>query len=73
VENQVEKAVKGSDLVVILTDHNEFKIIDEATCSLMNSKRVFDTRDVVESTFGYVEYNSFGNLFEFLSKEVVLV
>ncbi|KGM46064.1 nucleotide sugar dehydrogenase [Neobacillus niacini] len=73
VISDMEEAVNGSDLILILSDHNEFKIIEGTELSKMNNKRIFDTKNVVNEVSGDVEYMNYGNLFEFLKKEASLV
>ncbi|MDQ1000304.1 UDP-N-acetyl-D-mannosaminuronic acid dehydrogenase [Neobacillus niacini] len=73
VISDIEEAVNGSDLLLILSDHNEFKIIEGNALSKMNNKRIFDTKNVVNAVSGDVEYMNYGNLYEFLKKEASLV
>lgn len=47
--SSLEESFIGSDLVLILSDHNEFKYIDpEALGKLMNSKHLLDTKNCIE-------------------------
>ncbi len=71
VINNIEEAIYQSDLVVILTDHNEFKTINWNELSGMAKKRIFDTKNVVENTSPDFEYIHFGNLYESTKKELV--
>ncbi|MBU8731722.1 nucleotide sugar dehydrogenase [Cytobacillus oceanisediminis] len=73
VINDVEEAVKESDLIVVLTDHNEFKELVKDNLIGMNSMRVFDTKNVVKSVDAGVEYINYGNLHEYLKREASLV
>ncbi|MCM3244939.1 nucleotide sugar dehydrogenase [Cytobacillus oceanisediminis] len=73
VINDVEVAVKESDLIVVLTDHNEFKELVKDNLIGMNSMRVFDTKNVVKSVDAGVEYINYGNLHEYLKREASLV
>ncbi|MFC4661441.1 nucleotide sugar dehydrogenase [Oceanobacillus aidingensis] len=72
VEVNMEQAVAESDLVVILTDHNEFKVLDQENLSLMKNKRIFDTKNIVSNTNDNFDYINYGNLYEFTNKEKVL-
>lgn len=72
VIEDIEAAVNNSDLIVILTDHNEFKELDFSKLAQMSNKRIFDTRNVVRNTPADFEYINFGNLYESVKKELVL-
>lgn len=57
-----EDSVKDANLVVVLTDHNEFKAIDhEALQSLMKTPVIFDTKNCVNSSDSVTIYR-IGNL-----------
>lgn len=44
----IEEAVKHADLVLILTDHNEFKTLNpEGFADLLRTKHVFDTKNCI--------------------------
>jgi UDP-N-acetyl-D-mannosaminuronic acid dehydrogenase len=73
VIEDIENAVNGSDLIVVLSDHDEFKTIEGSDLSTMNNKRVFDTKNVVKSNTEDVEYMNYGDLYKFLKKEARLV
>jgi UDP-N-acetyl-D-mannosaminuronic acid dehydrogenase len=70
---EMEEAVSGSDLIVVLSDHDEFKVFGETDLVKMNTKRIFDTKNVVSAVSSDVEYMNYGNLYEFLKKEASLV
>jgi UDP-N-acetyl-D-mannosaminuronic acid dehydrogenase len=72
VEN-MEEATKNSDLVLILTDHNEFNQLDFGKLNNMSSKRIFDTKNIVKNSSAQFEYVNFGTLHEALKKEAVTV
>ncbi|CAK8582457.1 nucleotide sugar dehydrogenase [Priestia megaterium] len=72
VEQDIKEAVRNSDLVLVLTDHNEFKELNWSELEGMATKRIFDTKNVVANRsddFGYINY---GNLHAFLKKEEVM-
>ena len=69
VETDINKAVVNSDLIVVLTDHNEFIRLSGVKFSEMNHSRVFDTKGIVEWVDETVELINFGNLFEFIKRE----
>lgn len=46
--SQFEESVKGSDMLLILTDHNEFRNLNiTAASSLMRTRTIFDTRNII--------------------------
>ncbi|MGG3791681.1 nucleotide sugar dehydrogenase [Geobacillus thermodenitrificans] len=69
VYQDVEEAVRDSDLIVVLADHNEFKSLDWDALSTMKSKRIFDTKYVVQHYRDDFEYIYFGNLYQFLKSK----
>ncbi|QIZ05617.1 nucleotide sugar dehydrogenase [Priestia megaterium] len=73
VISNLEEAVTGSDLIVVLSDHDEFKVLDGQEFAKMNNKRIFDTKNVVKSVSTNLEYMNYGNLYKFLKKEASLV
>lgn len=73
VYNNLEEAVSGSDLILILTDHNEFKELDWKRLQGMNTKQIFDTKNVVSNRSSDFNYINFGNLYENTKKVAVLV
>ncbi|WP_153463367.1 nucleotide sugar dehydrogenase [Sediminibacillus terrae] len=64
VDNDIEKALQDSDLVVILTDHNEFRDMDWSKFKGMNHARIFDTKNVISTLPKDVQYINFGNLYQ---------
>ncbi len=79
VENEIvfkemEKAVNGSDLILILTDHREFKLLDFDCLRNMSTKMVFDTRNVVKNISESFTYINYGNISQFTQqKEVTFI
>ena len=58
-----EEAVEDAECILVLTDHNEFKILNEkAIVEKMKRPLVFDTRNCVEISNKEIEYVNFGNL-----------
>jgi UDP-N-acetyl-D-mannosaminuronic acid dehydrogenase len=58
-----EEAIKDADCMLVLTDHNEFKKLDEnKMLQSMRSPIVFDTRNCVEILHPSIQYYNFGNL-----------
>ncbi len=66
VENDLEKALDGSDLVLVLSDHNEFKDLTSAYFGKMNTPQVLDTKNVVQEHPEEIQYINFGNLYKYL-------
>lgn len=67
-EKELGKAIKDSSLVLILSDHSEFKFLSSTQFEGMKDKVIFDTKNIVQSEFENVEYYNYGNLFEFDKK-----
>src|SRR5699024_3131218 len=47
-EKDVNKAVADSSLVLVLSDHSEFKEMSDADFSTMKDKIIFDTKNVMK-------------------------
>lgn len=65
VEKDMGTAVKNSDLVLILSDHSEFKQLTDGDFDGMRNKYILDTKNVVKTKdeFKEVKYYNFGNLY----------
>lgn len=71
VNNNIKDTVKDADMILILTDHNEFKTLDyKTTAGFMRTPIIFDTKNIVDIE----EYNdanlkiyNLGNIFENLA------
>ncbi|MBS4223370.1 nucleotide sugar dehydrogenase [Lederbergia citrea] len=72
VIKDIEEAVINSDLIVVLTDHSEFKELDFNKLSGMSTKRIFDTKNIVQNRSDEFEYINFGNLYKFTKNALVL-
>ena len=68
VEKDLGKSIKDSSLVLILSDHSEFKFLSSSQFEGMKDKVIFDTKNIIQSEFENVEYYNYGNLFEFDKK-----
>lgn len=66
VEKDLEKALDGSDIVLILSDHNEFKALTSDHYAKMNTPQVFDAKNVVKEYTDDINYMNYGNLYKFL-------
>ncbi|KKK33968.1 UDP-N-acetyl-D-mannosamine dehydrogenase [Salinicoccus sediminis] len=62
VEKDVKKAVADSSLVLVLSDHSEFKEMDDSDFSTMKDKNIFDTKNVMKKDFKEVQYYNYGNI-----------
>ncbi|MBD8590415.1 nucleotide sugar dehydrogenase [Peribacillus simplex] len=72
VISNLEEAVNDSDLVLILSDHSEFKNLDWNQFTGMATKRILDTKNVVENRSLDFDYIHYGNLYEFTKKATVM-
>ena len=63
----LDTAVQGADLVVILTDHNEYKNMNhQHIASLMKTPVIFDTRNIIKKQEGAgLTIINYGNLYQF--------
>lgn len=61
IEKNLKKAVLDSDLLLVLTDHNEFKTINLDQLIYMRQKVVFDTKNIFENNPA-IKLISLGNL-----------
>lgn len=64
VEKDLTKATTDASLVVILTDHSEFKNLNDNDFKNMKSKVILDTKNVVKTNFNEVSYFNYGNLYK---------
>lgn len=67
------EAVNQSDLIVVLSDHNEFKELDIDDLDIMNNKRIFDTKNIVNVGSEDIEYINFGNLSQFTKRKAAMI
>lgn len=65
VEKDMKSAVTDSSLVLVLSDHSEFKILTDNDFETMKDKVIFDTKNVVPNNFSEVEYYNYGNIQKF--------
>jgi UDP-N-acetyl-D-mannosaminuronic acid dehydrogenase len=60
-----KEAIDGADCLLVLTDHNEFKLLDEDKINkFMNTAVVLDTKNCVDIQSSNIKYINFGNLYE---------
>ncbi len=71
--HSAEEAVKGAHLILVLTDHNEFKTMDyEVLAPQMANAVVLDTRNCVQAaSTDKMRVVNFGNLYEMIGGKVV--
>lgn len=62
VEKDIDKALEGSSLVLVLSDHSEFKLLKDEDFKAMKDKVIFDTKNVVPNEFKEVQYYNYGNI-----------
>ncbi len=64
---ELESAVTDADLVLILTDHNEYKNLDHKyIAGLMRTPKLFDTRNIIKrQQDSGLEIINYGNLYKF--------
>ncbi|WP_414052820.1 nucleotide sugar dehydrogenase [Macrococcus animalis] len=65
VEKDMDKALDGSSLVLVLSDHSEFKVLKDEDFKAMKDKVIFDTKNVVPNSFEDVKYFNYGNIHKF--------
>ncbi|WP_308281810.1 nucleotide sugar dehydrogenase [Priestia filamentosa] len=69
-----KEAITNAECILVLTDHNEFKELDEESIELnMKTPVIFDTKNCVEVNNKSIVYYNYNNVFEMegLKKEVV--
>lgn len=60
-----EDAIEGAHCIVVLTDHNEFKQLnEEKLIKLMMEPNVFDTKNCVRIKNSNINYFNYGNLYK---------
>lgn len=62
VEQDIDKALENSSLVLVLSDHSEFKVLKDENFKAMKDKVIFDTKNVVPNNFNEVQYYNYGNI-----------
>lgn len=72
VTKDLAAATKGTDLILILTDHNEFKTLDYNLLEIMSTKQIFDTKNVVQNRSNDFDYINFGNLSKYEGKALLV-
>ena len=62
-----ETAIKGADIILILTDHNEYKNMDfNVIENLMRRPVIFDTRNIIkEDKNTKVKVINYGNIYKY--------
>lgn len=65
VEKDMEKAVEGASLVLVLSDHSEFKTLRDQHFKNMKHRIIFDTKNVIPDAFEEVDYYNYGNLYTY--------
>ncbi|MES1034943.1 nucleotide sugar dehydrogenase [Bacillus pumilus] len=73
VMHDIEEATEEADLILILSDHDEFVELDWDKLSKMSNKQVLDTKNVVKNRSSEFNYINLGNLYTAIPKENVLI
>ncbi|BFI98591.1 MAG: nucleotide sugar dehydrogenase [Priestia megaterium] len=69
-----EDAIGDAECILILTDHHEFKTLDETkVVKLMKYPNVLDTRNCVQFSNEQIKYYNYSNLFEISSQKEVIM
>ncbi|GLB58980.1 nucleotide sugar dehydrogenase [Cytobacillus sp. NCCP-133] len=69
-----DEAIDQADCILILTDHNEFKGLDEVKIhSKMRNPVIFDTKNCTNINSEAIKYYNYGNLYEMSRKVETLV
>lgn len=69
-----EEAIKDAECILILTDHNEFKELDEKSILLnMRQPKIFDTKNCLTVKSSAIKYYNFNNLFEMAKSESTIL
>ncbi len=66
VEQNFNESIKNSELIIVLSDHNEFKDLSTSDFKAMNTPQIFDTKNVVKQVPVGVAYMNYGNLYRYL-------
>ncbi|RRN71977.1 nucleotide sugar dehydrogenase [Peribacillus simplex] len=67
----VEDAVKDADLILVLTDHNEFKEMDyDKLSNKMAHKIILDTRNCIDANKHNIQIVNLGNVFEYKTEHL---
>ncbi|MFY0761456.1 nucleotide sugar dehydrogenase [Metabacillus dongyingensis] len=65
VVSNVEDAVEDSDLILILSDHDEFKTFEIKDYNKMANKQIYDTKNIVKDYSSDFTYINYGNIFKY--------
>lgn len=65
VEKNLQTALENSDMALILSDHSEFKKLNQENFRFMRNSIIFDTKNVLEEKSS--NYYNLGNLYEMMS------
>ncbi|MBC1566384.1 nucleotide sugar dehydrogenase [Listeria booriae] len=65
VEISRDQALENADLVLVLTDHDVFKVLDQVSLMGMRQAVVFDTKNCIASLDSSIEHIHFGNINSF--------
>lgn len=66
VEADMETAITDADLILVLSDHHEFKDLSQHHFTKMRTQQLFDTKNVVSRVPAGLAYMNYGNLYLYL-------
>lgn len=64
VEKDMVNATKNSSLVLILSDHSEFKYLSDDSFIEMKNRIIIDTKNVMQNKLNETKYFNYGNLYD---------
>lgn len=62
VEKNLASAIANADLILVLTDHSEFRMMDQVTFENMHQKNILDTKNIMNVSANDINYINLGNL-----------
>jgi UDP-N-acetyl-D-mannosaminuronic acid dehydrogenase len=69
-----DEAINQADCILVLTDHNEFKGLDEVKIhSNMRNPVIFDTKNCVTINSESIKYYNYGNLYKLNKEEAAYI
>ncbi|MBC1457838.1 nucleotide sugar dehydrogenase [Listeria newyorkensis] len=68
-----EEACEDSSLIVVLSDHSEFRDIPASYTDKMRNPIIFDTKNTVQTVGAGVTYYNYGNLHQAKTKQTVSI
>lgn len=69
VNKDFEKSIENADLVLILTDHSEFKLLNSEDFKGMRQNYIVDTKNIIESDMNELNYFNLGTIYNMHKKD----